>query len=973
MSPNRFGGRACFLLAVCMAAMVGRHAYGDYHLWHHDVQLVGSLEYVPMWYRDPMAAANDALVQARALDSENALLRFYGRWWKYPAVPLPSYCTFDGAGELEGEDFEQACSIIRSDYVRRRAASLSEEFLGFDVSRLDALYVDNFKEEAWVFVGRHSGDGVRIGGSDDCSTWGAKTVQDKAKCTWVYEAESLVSEYPESPEGAARQFLWSRHGWFAMNAPTKFRSGGTVTRTQLFLRVGRIDERDGDDHVEANPVLLCGTDRTGQPYAERPSVTRSGTKRRHFAIYAISRNEARLVFQVGVSPDDTVNDSLAVLDLCYDARARQYIRCEDGAPSRSVQDVCPEVHPDNIEGTELQGLQIGPNPRLLPNGRGWEGHPSFSPDGKWLAYLRFDGVTITGTDAGTVTRLATDESEKRNLWILANRGNVDDLLHPGNALNLTNEFDHSILQYRWSCGGRCILVMVSKEGLTPIYQIDLEERHNANPRLSDTADWQRLSVDSAIVFDPTSGGGDPKQPPEFRMVKSFAVSPTGLTLYPVVTSIESPSERVYRCRRLRADAGSPFDGPTDPCEPVTPGEGSSGIVVRDLGRYRICRDTGSTGGDANQCADELPPDVPQLGRRYVPGHVVFPPGFFGLADAVSIQASGEARTIPLLIYIHGGPHGVSRPGFRFLQHHLVRGAKGGAEPFVFVAPNIAGSSSYGETYRKSVRDDWGGQAYRDIARTIEYWAGQEFAGLDDDTLAPGEKDALWKIDPGRIYLLGESYGGYLINYIITGGGDRPIETKSVVDGQVKRTPVAIKGAFPFFGPFDLKNFPCRTDQKWFAEQQFGYHKRDDGSCVPKGHRPEFDPKVLLKRAIAKLENKSPSSERAYAVREAPILVFHGNDDKRVTLGESQAFAFGFRMYNETLGASPVPFSACEVPGREHGFDIVTQLDVYAAISAWVECDGDPECFDSGTSKVLEIARCGTATREEWERVGESLF
>ncbi|MCA1586469.1 MAG: prolyl oligopeptidase family serine peptidase [Acidobacteria bacterium] len=107
------------------------------------------------------------------------------------------------------------------------------------------------------------------------------------------------------------------------------------------------------------------------------------------------------------------------------------------------------------------------------------------------------------------------------------------------------------------------------------------------------------------------------------------------------------------------------------------------------------------------------------------------------------------RRYPLLIVIHGGPTGISRPvpysngaGYYPVDRFLARGA-------LVLEPNYRGSAGYGETFRSlNVRNLGIGDAW-DVLSGIDHLAAQ---GL---------------IDPTRVGSMGWSQGGYISAFLTT--------------------------------------------------------------------------------------------------------------------------------------------------------------------------------------------------------------
>ncbi len=101
-----------------------------------------------------------------------------------------------------------------------------------------------------------------------------------------------------------------------------------------------------------------------------------------------------------------------------------------------------------------------------------------------------------------------------------------------------------------------------------------------------------------------------------------------------------------------------------------------------------------------------------------------------------------AGAVPLILSIHGGPHGTHGLGFRLQwQAHA---ALGRAALFV----NPRGSTGYGQAFTEACLNDWGGRDFEDL-----------MAGVDAAIACGG-------IDPRRLVVTGISYGGFMTSWTI---------------------------------------------------------------------------------------------------------------------------------------------------------------------------------------------------------------
>lgn len=182
----------------------------------------------------------------------------------------------------------------------------------------------------------------------------------------------------------------------------------------------------------------------------------------------------------------------------------------------------------------------------------------------------------------------------------------------------------------------------------------------------------------------------------------------------------------------------------------------------------------------------------------------------------------HSHPIPFIVDVHGGPEQQSRPDFnRHFQYLLLQG-------FGLLAPNVRGSSGYGQSYQDADNYTKRMDSVKDIGAGAQWLIDQGYAM------------------PGKIGIKGGSYGGYMT--------------------------VAAMTEFP-----DL--FSAGIDQVGivnfvsFLEQTAGYRRALRES--------EYGP--LTDRPF--LESISPL-HKADRIRGA-LLVVHGMNDPRVPIGEAR--------------------------------------------------------------------------------------
>ncbi len=163
-------------------------------------------------------------------------------------------------------------------------------------------------------------------------------------------------------------------------------------------------------------------------------------------------------------------------------------------------------------------------------------------------------------------------------------------------------------------------------------------------------------------------------------------------------------------------------------------------------------------------------------------------GESGVIDGAFADASSLA---PLVLKIHGGPHGAYGQTF-FLRAQVLAGMG-----YAMLYANPRGSVGYGEVFAQACDFDWGGGDYRDLMAAV------------DAALARGGLDA------ERLAVFGVSYGGYMTNWII-GQTDR---FKAAV------TINSISNLISSFGVGDIDSVWAEGDYGWPWERDEWFRER----------------------------------------------------------------------------------------------------------------------------------------------------
>jgi dipeptidyl aminopeptidase/acylaminoacyl peptidase len=227
------------------------------------------------------------------------------------------------------------------------------------------------------------------------------------------------------------------------------------------------------------------------------------------------------------------------------------------------------------------------------------------------------------------------------------------------------------------------------------------------------------------------------------------------------------------------------------------------------------------------------------------------------------------KRYPLMVIIHGGPMGWFNESFI---------GAGGAYPlaafaakgYAILRPNIRGSGGYGRKFRLANVNDWGGKDYADLMAGVDHAISTGIA------------------DPGRMAVMGWSYGGYMTSWVIT---------------QTRRFKAAIVGA----GPTNLWSFTGTTDI------------------------PSFLPDYLSTEAWNQLDTYLKHSPMYYVKGvTTPTLILHGEADRRVPVSQ------GYELYT-ALKRQGVTTKMVVYPRMGHGpSGRSVELDVMHRHLDWVE-------------------------------------
>jgi dipeptidyl aminopeptidase/acylaminoacyl peptidase len=201
--------------------------------------------------------------------------------------------------------------------------------------------------------------------------------------------------------------------------------------------------------------------------------------------------------------------------------------------------------------------------------------------------------------------------------------------------------------------------------------------------------------------------------------------------------------------------------------------------------------------------------------------------------------------LPLLVYCHGGPIG----GFTYGVFPQFMHGIGQVEPYPIQAmasagmavllPMPRGGSGYGLDGFRMIKNSWGVGDYKDILAGVDHLIATGLA------------------DPERLGVMGASYGGYMTDWIVTQTG-------------------RFKAASTMCSISDLADLYFLSDGGDVTAEYFGL--------------PWVNPELYLKHSAISHVTKVTT----------PLLIQHGENDRRVPLQQAQKFYKALRELGQTV-------------------------------------------------------------------------
>jgi len=239
---------------------------------------------------------------------------------------------------------------------------------------------------------------------------------------------------------------------------------------------------------------------------------------------------------------------------------------------------------------------------------------------------------------------------------------------------------------------------------------------------------------------------------------------------------------------------------------------------------------------------------PGAGNTSVQGFIIRPPNF------------NVAKKYPLKFLMHGGPQTAWGDAWSYRWNAELFAADG----YVVVMINRRGSTGYGQKFVDEVSGDWGGKAYVDLMKGLDY----------------AEKQYPF-IDKTRECALGASYGGFMADWVLT-HTDR---FKCIVTHDGMYNPQSAYGT---------------TEELWFNEWEF----KRPGTTGP------GQPWKYAAGPVAEDPFRKWSPMLSIQNAKTPTLIIHSQKDYRLDVSE------GFQLFT-ALQRLDVPSKMLYFPDEGH--------------------------------------------------------
>jgi dipeptidyl aminopeptidase/acylaminoacyl peptidase len=362
-----------------------------------------------------------------------------------------------------------------------------------------------------------------------------------------------------------------------------------------------------------------------------------------------------------------------------------------------------EPDPDKVNNTDLFVVNVKTfDIRQLTKTKGCEWQPVFSPDGSQIAYL------ATRRMITTIDSVAEDS----HAYLISAEG--------GEGKDITHGLDMRVSAVKWWRDGKSVVYAAGNKGRTVLFLADksdvsvfLERGFGADSQITSFS----IGNGNAIVYT----ASDATHPVElFAQSAEFSQAEKNVSLGKAVPLTQANG--AIREALLFSPMES-FRFKSDEFE-------VEGWLVQPLDRSAML-----------QNLKNLEESLKERQKTYGAEH----PAIVEVNKQIEeLKALTASRRYPVILNIHGGPHGMHGYSFNPAVQALA------AQGYAVLLINPRGSSGYGQKFADGCVNDWGGGDYRDL-----------MSGVD-------EALARWPfLDKNRLGVMGGSYGGYMTNWVVT--------------------------------------------------------------------------------------------------------------------------------------------------------------------------------------------------------------
>jgi len=355
--------------------------------------------------------------------------------------------------------------------------------------------------------------------------------------------------------------------------------------------------------------------------------------------------------------------------------------------------------------------------------------PAYSPDGKWLA---FRSQARAGFESDLIRLMLFDRETKT-------------------IRELMPKFDRWVDEFVWAPDSKTIYVASGMSGAANIFRYSFVDK--------------TLTIQTRGVrgFEASEDSSMFRSENDLGEYSDIRVSPDGNLLIAGMVSVRAPTELVS----LKVEDREEGDD-TGQRVPRRSSDGSESTIRNVLlAESRITHINDRT-------LTAL--DVPKMESFWftgaegtkVEGFILRPPGF------------DRAKKYPVKFLMHGGPQTAWGDSWSYRWNWELMAANG----YVVIGINRRGSTGYGQKFVDEVSGDWGGRAYVDLMKGLDY-AEAKFPFIDKT----------------RECALGASYGGYMADWVLT----HTNRFKCIVTHD---------------GMYDAESAYGDTEEMWFNEWEF---------------------------------------------------------------------------------------------------------------------------------------------------------